>query len=55
MTDEMKKARAFIDGLTVDAADGDPAAIVADEDRFFAWDNEHRSKKNGKAFLYDWS
>ena len=30
MTDEMKKARAFIDGLTVDAADGDPAAIVAD-------------------------
>ncbi len=55
MTDEMKKARAFIDGITVDAADGDPAAIVADEDRFFAWDNEHRSKKNGKAFLYDWS
>ena len=55
MTDEMIRARAFIDALTVDAANADPKAIVEDEDRFFAWDNEHRSKKNGKAFLYDWS
>ena len=55
MTDEMKRARAFIDSLTVDAPDADPKAIVEDEDRFFAWDNEHRSRKNGKAFLYDWS
>ena len=55
MTDEMIRARAFIDGLTVDAANADPKAIVEDENRFFAWDNEHRSKKNGKAFLYDWS
>ena len=55
MTDEMNRARAFIDGLTVDAPNADPKAIVEDEDRFFAWDNEHRSRKNGKAFLYDWS
>ncbi len=55
MTEEMKKARAFIDALTVDAPEADPKAIVEDEDRFFAWDNEHRSRKNGKAFLYDWS
>ena len=55
MTEEMKRARAFIDNLTVDAPDADPKAIVEDEDRFFAWDNEHRSRKNGKAFLYDWS
>ena len=55
MTEEMKRARAFIDSLTVDAPDADPKAIVEDEDRFFAWDNEHRSRKNGKAFLYDWS
>ncbi len=55
MTEEMARARAFIDALTVDAPDADPKAIVEDEDRFFAWDNEHRSRKNGKAFLYDWS
>ncbi|MBR5750911.1 MAG: glycoside hydrolase family 88 protein [Clostridia bacterium] len=55
MTKEMQAARAFIDALTVDAPSADPKAIVEDEDRFFAWDNEHRSAKNGKAFLYDWS
>ncbi|MBQ3668593.1 MAG: glycoside hydrolase family 88 protein [Clostridia bacterium] len=55
MSEEMKRARAFIDALTVDAKDADPKAIVEDEDRFFAWDNEHRSLKNGKKFLYDWS
>ena len=55
MSEEMKKARAFIDALTVDAPDADPKVIVEDEDRFFAWDNEHRSRRNGKAFLYDWS
>ena len=55
MTEEMARARAFIDALTVDAPDADPKAIVEDEDRFFAWDNERRSRKNGKAFLYDWS
>ena len=55
MINEMQAARAFIDALTVDAPSADPKAIVEDEDRFFAWDNEHRSAKNGKAFLYDWS
>lgn len=51
----MDRARNFIDALTVDAPDSDPKAIVEDEDRFFAWDNEHRSPKTGKDFLYDWS
>lgn len=51
----MLRARAFIDRLTVDAPDGDPKAIVEDENRFFAWDNEHRSPKTGKTFLFDWS
>ena len=55
MTKEMKNARTFIDRLTVDAPDADPKVIVENEDLFFAWDNEHRSRKNGKAFLYDWS
>ena len=51
----MKRARAFIDALTVDAPNGDPKAIVEDENRFFAWDNERRCPKNGKSFLFDWS
>ncbi|MBQ3169926.1 MAG: hypothetical protein IJB99_09215, partial [Clostridia bacterium] len=51
----MKRARYFIDELTVDAPDGDPKKIVEDEDRFFAWDNERRCVKNGKDFLFDWS
>ena len=55
MTEEMKRARLFIDKLTLDAPEADPKTIIEDEDRFFAWDNEHRSKKNGKVFLYDWS
>lgn len=55
ITEAMRRARVFIDNLTVDAENGDPRAIVEDEDRFFAWDNEHRSLKNGKTFLYDWS
>ncbi len=52
---QMLRARAFLDALTVNAPEADPTVIVPDEDKFFAWDNEHRSKKNGKAFLYDWS
>lgn len=52
---QMLRARAFLDALTVNAPDADPTVIVPDPDKFFAWDNEHRSKKNGKAFLYDWS
>ena len=55
MKEEMKQAREFIDRLTVNAADADPKTIVENEDLFFAWDNEHRSRKNGKSFLYDWS
>ena len=55
MSEQMDRARAFIDALTLDAPNADPKTIVEDEDRFFAWDNEHRSRKNGKAFLYDWS
>ena len=55
MSEAMQRARAFIDALTVDAPSADPKAIVEDEDRFFKWDNEHRSRKNGKAFLYHWS
>ena len=55
MTKEMLDARAFIDALTLDAPDADPKTIVENEDLFFAWDNEHRSAKNGKKFLYDWS
>ena len=55
ITQAMDRARIFIDRLTVEAENGDPKAIVEDEDRFFAWDNEHRCLKNGKTFLYDWS
>ena len=55
MKEEMQQAREFIDRLTVNAADADPKTIVKNEDLFFAWDNERRSRKNGKLFLYDWS
>ena len=55
MDRQMERARAFIDALTVASAENDPKEIVEDEDRFFAWDNEHRSLKNGKKLLYDWS
>ena len=55
MSEQMERARAFIDGLTVKNPDSDPKAIVEADDRFFAWDNEHRSLKNGKRLLYDWS
>lgn len=55
ITEAMRRARIFIDNLTLDAPNADPKAIIEDEDRFFAWDNEHRSPKTGKTFLFDWS
>ena len=55
MSEQMDRARTFIDALTVRNPDSDPKSIVETEDRFFAWDNERRSLRNGKKLLYDWS
>lgn len=54
MTQAMERAKKYIDGLTISSAKNKPEEVVADEDRFFTWDNEKRSAKKF-TFLYDWS
>lgn len=51
----LEKSREFIEKLTVDSAVNRPKQIVTSGNEFFSWDNEHRSKENGKAYLYSWS
>lgn len=51
----VSRARSFIENLTVASERNRPREAVTGEDRFFTWDNEHRSKKNGQAYLYFWS
>lgn len=51
----LEKTKAFIEALTVDSAVNKPEPIVTSGNKFFSWDNEHRSKENGKPFLYSWS
>ena len=51
----VERSGAFIEELTVDSAVNRPSEIVKSGSRFFSWDNEHRSKENGKPYLYSWS
>jgi unsaturated rhamnogalacturonyl hydrolase len=53
--EQLKKAKAYIDALTVDSPVNIPEKIVPDPDGFFTWDNEKRSKNNGQPYLYQWS
>lgn len=50
----MRKAEAYIRSLTIDSAVNVPAEIVADERKYFTWDNEKRTPGD-KPYLYDWS
>ncbi|MCD8129777.1 MAG: glycoside hydrolase family 88 protein [Lachnospiraceae bacterium] len=50
----LEKARAYIDGLTVDSKENVPREVVSDEHRFFTWDNEYRNPSD-KPYLFDWS
>ncbi|MCD7807001.1 MAG: glycoside hydrolase family 88 protein [Lachnospiraceae bacterium] len=50
----LEKARAYIDGLTVDSVENVPKEVVNDEHRFFTWDNEYRTP-SVKPYLFDWS
>ncbi len=48
------KAKKYIDTLTVNSPVNVPEAVVADEHRFFTWDNEKRTPSQ-KPYLFDWS
>lgn len=50
----MRKAGAYIKSLTIDSTVNVPAEIVADEKKFFTWDNEKRAPGD-KPYLFDWS
>ena len=39
----LRKAKEYIDTLTVDSKANVPAEVIADEKSFFTWDNEWRS------------
>ncbi len=54
LQDILAKAQAYVDGLTVDSKVNVPKEVVADEHRFFTWDNEHRTPSE-KPYLFDWS
>ncbi len=51
----LEKSKTFIEELTVRSAVNRPAAVVTGSNRFFSWDNEHRSRENGAPYLYSWS
>jgi len=50
----MKTAGEYVNALTVKSVHNIPREIVADEKRFFTWDNEKRTPSI-KPYLFDWS
>ncbi len=50
----IKKAGAYVDALTINSEVNVPATVVADEKKFFTWDNEKR-EPSSKPYLFDWS
>lgn len=54
LTAVMKKAKDYIDALTVNSKINVPARVVSDENIFFTWDNEKRTPSE-KPYLFDWS
>jgi len=50
----MKKAKEYIEAMTIDSDVNIPAEIVADEKKYFTWDNEKRTPGD-KPYLFDWS
>ncbi len=54
MEQAIRKAEVYIKSLTVDSTVNLPGEIVADEKKYFSWDNEKRTPGD-KPYLYDWS
>ena len=52
--ENMQRAKAYIDALTVNSDRNVPRLVVSDEHRFFTWDNEKRTP-SAKPYLFDWS
>ena len=50
----LRKSKEYIDALTIDSKVNVPAEVVADEMKFFTWDNEKRTPSE-KPYLFDWS
>ncbi len=50
----MRKAETYIRSLTIDSKVNVPEKIVADEKKYFTWDNEKRTPGD-KPYLFDWS
>ena len=50
----LKKAKEYVDSLTILSPVNRPAEVVSDELKFFTWDNEHRTPSQ-KPYLFDWS
>ena len=48
------RSKVYIDTLTVNSDVNVPETVVADEHRFFTWDNEKRTPSE-KPYLFDWS
>ena len=52
----LEKTKNYVDGLTIRSKVNVPAEVVADELKFFTWDNEKRTPSgNDKPYLFDWS
>lgn len=50
----LRKSKEYVDALTIESKVNVPAEVVADEKRFFTWDNEKRTPSE-KPYLFDWS
>ena len=52
----LEKTKNYVDGLTIHSKVNVPAEVVADELKFFTWDNEKRTPSgNDNPYLFDWS
>lgn len=50
----MRLSKEYMEALTIQSTVNVPAEIVADEKKYFTWDNEKRTPGD-KPYLYDWS
>lgn len=49
----LKKAKTYIDALTINNSSNDPETVVKGFKKHFTWDNEKR--ENSASYLFDWS
>ncbi len=50
----LQRSQYYVDSLTVNSPDNDPTEVITTENRFFTWDNEHRTPDT-KPYLFNWS